>query len=103
MIYPPNIEEIRKFAEENGIDVKYLLGEKYSYGMIFNSRQMPENIVFNVEALWLHLLVDVPANTVFNIKGTLRLVSVKSIHSSVQFVNFGRLTLPEDKKVKIIW
>ena len=103
MIYPENIEEIRKFADENGVDEKYLLGEKYSYGMIFNSRQMPENIVFNVKTLWLFRLVKVPANTVFNVDGTLRLDSVESIHSSVKFVNFERLVLPKDKKVKIIW
>ena len=103
MIYPPNIEEIRKFAEETYIDVKYLLGEKYPYGMVFNSLYIPENIVFNVKVLWLNNLVNVPANTVFNIEGILRFGSVDSIHSSVQFVNFGRLILPEDKKVKIIW
>ena len=125
MIYPPNIKEIRKFAEEYGIDVKYLLGEKYESGLdLFSVKSLPDNIVFNVGG-WLDLssVKSLPDNVVFNVGGDLDLFSVESlpanivfnvgryvdlnsvefIHSSVKFVNYERLVLPEDKKVKIIW
>ena len=29
MVYPENVEEIRRFAKEIKLDVKYLLGETY--------------------------------------------------------------------------
>ena len=50
MNYPDNIEEIKKFAEEIKIDVKYLLGEKYD-GLLFldSVKSLPSNIVFNVK------------------------------------------------------
>ena len=85
MNYPENIEEIKKFAEEIGIDVKYLLGEKREGSLNLNSVQcLPNNIVFNVGGvLWLR--------------------SVKSISSSTIF-NVGRnIYFPFGKKVKILW
>lgn len=49
MKYPDIIEEIKKFAEEIRIDVKYLLGERYeSYLWLASAESLPDNIVFNV-------------------------------------------------------
>ncbi len=49
MNYPENIEEIKMFAEEINIDVKYLLGEKYEgYLNLSYVESLPANIVFNV-------------------------------------------------------
>ena len=122
---PPNIEEIRKYAEEIKLDVKYLLGEKY-YGNLFLSScvRIPSNVVFNVvDSMFSPFIVSLPSDVVFNVSESLYLNSVRvlsdnivfnvgnvldlqrveSIHSSVQFVNCKRLILPTDKKVKIIW
>ena len=103
MIYPPNIEEIKRFARKINIDVKYLLGELcdgdlwLSY-VVF----LPPNIVFNVGGnLSLNSVKVLPKNIVFNIGGVLYINRVRNIHSSVQFVNYGRLFLPFDKKVKV--
>lgn len=50
MNYPENIEEIKKFADENRIDVKYLLGERYGYSLYFTSvESLPANTKFNVD------------------------------------------------------
>ena len=55
MIYPPNIKEIQKFAEEIELDVKYLLGEIYNGNLnLFYVKSLPANIVFNVGG-WLNL------------------------------------------------
>lgn len=49
MVYPENIKEIKKFAREIGIDVKYLLGERFEgYLDLPSVRSLPANIVFNV-------------------------------------------------------
>ena len=105
MIYPPNIKEIEKFAEEIGKDVKYLLGEKYEGDLdLYYVKSLPANIVFNVGGgLNLSSVKSLPENITFYIKGSVWLESVETIHSSVKFVNFGRLILPPAKKVKIIW
>ena len=87
MNYPPNIEEIRKFAEEYGIDVKYLLGEKYESGLdLFSVKSLPDNIVFNVGG-WLILssVKSLPNNVVFNVGGGLNLRSVKSLPNNIVF------------------
>ena len=85
MTYPENIEEIRKFAEEIKIDVKYLLGEKYegdSYLPFVES--LPENIKFNVGgSLYLPSVESLPSNTIFNIN--------------------EKIYFPIDHKVKVIW
>ena len=105
MIYPSNIKEIKKFAKEIGINVKYLLGEKYDGDFhLSRVKSLPANIVFNGSGyLYLESVKSLPTNTVFNVKGLLWLGYVETIHSSVQFVNFGHLVLPAYKKVKIIW
>lgn len=104
MNYPPNIEEIRKFAEYFHIDVKYLLGELcdgdlwLSY-VVF----LPPIIVFNVGGnLSLNSVKVLPKNIVFNVGGDLFLRSVENVHSSVQFVNYKILFLPFDE-VKVKW
>ena len=49
MTYPENIEEIKKCADENRIDVKYLLGEIYEWNLFLSSVQsLPSNTIFNV-------------------------------------------------------
>lgn len=105
MVYPPNIDEIRKFAGKINLDVKYLLGERYEDNLNLRFvESLPADIVFNVNSfLNLGYVRSIPANTVFNIKGLLWLDYVETIHSSVQFINFGHLVLPTYKKVKIIW
>ena len=50
MEYPENIEEIKKFAKEIKLDVKYLLGEKYEGNLNLPSVQsLPANTKFNVD------------------------------------------------------
>lgn len=102
---PPNIEEIEKFAEEIKLDVKYLLGEWYYDDLwlpLVDS--VPANIKFNVGgSLSLESVRCFPENIVFNVHYFLYLDSAETIHSSVQFVDFVHLVLPEDRKVKIIW
>lgn len=85
MNYLENIKEIRNFAKEINIDEKYLLGEEWKGNLLLSTvKTLPDNIVFNVG-------------------GSLYLPSVKSIHSSVQFVSHDELFLPFDGKVKVIW
>lgn len=85
MNYPENIEEIKKFAKEIGIDVKYLLGEKYEGGLSLSS----------VESL--------PANIVFDVGGWLYLNSVESLPDNVVFNVDDDIYFPTDHKVKVIW
>jgi hypothetical protein len=105
MTYPENIEEIKKFADEIGIDVKYLLGEKWKGNLDLRSaKSLPANIVFNVGGyLYLNSVKSLPANIVFNVGGYLYLYSVKSLSSSTNF-NVGKgIHLPTKRKVKVIW
>jgi hypothetical protein len=85
MEYPENIEEIKKFAKEIKLDVKYLLGERYGYSLSLSSvRSLPDNIVFNVgDWLVLDSVQSLPANTKFNVD--------------------GNIYLPMKHKVKVIW
>jgi hypothetical protein len=47
--YPKNIEEIKKFAEDNNIVVKYLLGERYEDNLdLCSVKSLSANIKFNV-------------------------------------------------------
>ena len=47
--YPENIEEIERFSKIIGIDVKYLLGEKWEGNLLLPTvKSLPVNIVFNV-------------------------------------------------------
>ena len=49
MVYPENVEEIRRFAKEIKLDVKYLLGETYEGKfLLLTDLYLPSNIVFNV-------------------------------------------------------
>ena len=49
MEYPENIEEIKKFAEEIKLDVKYLLGKKRKGDLnLYSVEHLPANIKFNV-------------------------------------------------------
>lgn len=102
---PPNIEEIRKFAKEIKLDVKYFLGEMHCGDLwVDRVKTLPENITFNVVgSLGLESVRCLPKNIIFNVCHYLYLNSVETIHSSVQFVDFVHLVLPEDRKVKIIW
>ena len=85
MKYPENIEEIEKFAEEIGIDEKYLLGKKYE------------------GYLRLPFVESLPANIKFNVGGYLNLYSVKSLPDNIVF-NVGKgIHLPTKHKVKVIW
>ena len=125
MNYPDNIEEIKKFAEEIKIDVKYLLGEKYD-GLLFldSVKSLPENIVFNVDgSLILNSVRSLSANIVFNVGGNLNLSSVESLPDNIRFNVGGWLDLssvkslpsntifnvnkkvnfPYNHKVKVIW
>ena len=87
MEYPENIEEIRKFAEEIGIDVKYLLGEKYEGNLnLYSVEYLPANTVFNVGgSLFLDSVESLPNNIVFNVDGYLDLCSVKSLSANIKF------------------
>ena len=82
---PENIEEIRKFADEIGIDVKYLLGEKYEGD------------------LYLSYVCYLPDNIVFNVGEFLFLCSVKSLPSVIIFNVSGKVYLSEENKVKVDW
>ena len=85
MNYPDNIEEIKKFAKEIGIDVKYLLGEKWEGNLgLRYVKTLPDNIQFNVGG-WLYLpsVQTLPANIVFNVN--------------------RKIYFPIDRKVKVIW
>ena len=49
MVYPENIEEIKKFAEGICIDVKYLLGKRYGCSLYLTSvESLPSNTIFNI-------------------------------------------------------
>ena len=82
---PKNIDEIKKFAEKIGIDVKYLLGEKYD-GYLYLS---------SVESL--------PDNIQFNVGGYLNLSSVQSLPANMMFNVNGYIYLPMEHEVKVIW
>ena len=85
MSYPENIEEIKMFAKDVGIDVKYLLGKKWKRNML------------------LGFVRHVPANVQFNVDGWLGFVRVDSVHSNVIFNVDGNVSLPFVHKVKVIW
>lgn len=106
MNYPTNIEEIRKFAKEIKLDVKYLLGETYNGNLdltLVEKIKIPANVQFNVRGdLWLGGVVTLPENVTFDVGERLCLNSVETIHSSVQFVNYKILFLPFDE-VKVKW
>ena len=105
MNYPENIEEIKKFAEEIEIDVKYLLGEKYEGNLSLPSVQsLPANIVFNVGGhLNLYSVLSLPNNIVFNVGGKLVLYSVESLPSNTIFNVNGNIFFPISRKVKVDW
>lgn len=125
MNYPDNIEEIKKFAEEIGIDVKYLLGEKWKGSLnlssvkslppniVFNVggyldlssvKTMPDNIVFNVgDWLFLRDVQTLPFNVIFNVGGPLALRSVASLPSGTIFNVREEINFPTKHKVKVIW
>ena len=71
MNYPDNIEEIKKFAEEIEIDVKYLLGEKWEGELNLRSvKSLPANIIFNVSGhLDLSFVKSLSSYIVFNVGG----------------------------------
>ena len=105
MNYPDNIEEIKKFAEEIKLDVRYLLGEKYDGNLnLAYVQSLPDNIVFNVGGgLVLYSVKSLPDNIVFNVGGYLNLSSVESLPANTIF-NVGRsVYLPTKHKVKVIW
>ena len=125
MNYPNNIEEIKKFTEKIGIDVKYLLGEKWKGSLnlssvkslppniVFNVggylylsfvKSLPSNIVFNVGGdLYLYSVQSLSDNTVFNVGGCLDLRSVKSLPANILFNVRRKIYLPTKHKVKVIW
>ena len=102
--YPENIEEIKKFAEDHGIDVKYLLGEKWEGDLdMYSVKSLPENIVFNVGGfLDLRSVKSLPENIVFDVSGSMWLSSVKSLSSNTIFNVNGNIYFP-NHKVKVIW
>jgi hypothetical protein len=91
MNYPENIEEIRKFAEEIGIDVCYLLGEKYKGDLSLPSvKSLPDNIVFNIGGyLEISNIKHIPSGTVFNVGKWLYMRFSTSISKDVVF-NVGK-------------
>ena len=105
MNYPDNIEEIEKFAEEIGIDVKNLLGEKYEGDLDLSSvKSLPSNIVFNVGGdLYLYSVRSLPDNIVFNVGGFLNLCSVKSLPSNTIFNVNKKVNFSTKHKVKVVW
>ena len=82
MSYPKNIEEIKMFAKDIGIDVKYLLGKKRKGD------------------LFLGFVGHVPVHVQFNVDGCLGFIRVDSIHSSVVF-NVSGMVVYKGKSVKI--
>ena len=105
MIYPENIKEIKKFAKKIGIDVKYLLGEKYEGSMWLPSvRSLPNNIVFNVGgSLELTSVKSLPSNIVFNVGRNLWLSRVQSVSANIVFNVGGDIYFPTKHKVEVIW
>ena len=123
--YPENVEEIRRFAKEIKLDVKYLLGEKYegdSYlpsveslpeNIKFNVggsldlsyvKSLPDNVIFNVGGyLWMPSVKSLSANIVFNVGDWLVLYSVKSLSNNIVFNIGGKIYLPTKHKVKVDW
>ena len=89
MSYPKNIEEIKMFAKDIGIDVKYLLGKKWKGNLLLGGVR------------------HVPAHVQFNVDGWLGFIRVDSVHSSVVFNVSGKVRLELDtfdkQKVKVIW
>ena len=89
MFYPKNIEEIKMFARDIGIDVKYLLGKKWKGNLLLGGVR------------------HVPAHVQFNVDGWLGFIRVDSVHSSVVFNVSGKVRLGLDtfdkQKVKVIW
>ena len=121
---PENIEEIKKFADEIGIDVKYLLGEKYegylnletveylpnniqfNFGSnlhLRSVRSLPDNIVFNVGGDLSLYVKSLPANIKFNVGGFLDLRSVKYLPENIVFNVNRKVFFPTKHKAKIIW
>ena len=105
MVYPENIEEIKKFAEGICIDVKYLLGKRYGCSLYLTSvKSLPDNIVFDVGgSLYLSSVVSLPDNIVFDVGGSLYLPSVESLPSNTIFNINEKIYFPIDHKVKVIW
>lgn len=105
MNYPENIEEIKKFAEEIGIDVKYLLGEKYEDRLALDFvESLPANIVFNVGGhLDLFSVRFLPDNIVFNVGGWLNLYSVQSLQGNIVFDVHSYISISTNHKVNVIW
>lgn len=125
MNYPENIEEIKKFAKEINLDVKYLFGEKWEWDLnLCYVKSLPANIVFNISGYldldhvisfppniefnvdgWLDLLSveTLPKNTVFNVGKNLWLPKIKSVSSDVVFNVGGSIYLNVDHKVKVLW
>ena len=105
MTYPDNIEEIKKFAKEIELDVKYLLGEKYEgYLRLPFVESLPANIKFNVGGnLWLDSVESIPENIIFNVGGNLDLSYVKSLPNNIVFNVDGDVRYPINHKVKVIW
>ena len=98
---PENIEEIRKFARDNNLDVKYLLGERYEDNLFLSSvKSLPANIIFNVGG-WLDLqsVKSLPANIKINVGCYLDLHSVESLSNNIQFNVGGYLYLPRVKSL----
>ena len=90
MYYPENIEEIKEFAEEIELDVKYLIGKKWDGN------------------LWIWDARYIPANVKFNVSGWLCADRVDSVHSSVVFnvsgkVKFEVFVTSVKQKVEVIW
>ena len=102
---PENIEEIKKFAEDNNIDVKYLLGEKYEDNLyLYSVEYLPNNIVFNAEGnLHLYSVESLPDNIQFNVGDYLYLGSVESLPDNIKFNVSRKIYLPTKHKVKVIW
>ena len=125
MNYPENIEEIKKFANDNNINVKYLLGEKWEGNLHLRSveslpenivfvvgglmnlpyvRSLPDNIVFDVDgSLNLDSVKSLPDNIRFNVGGWLNLFSVESLPSNTIFNVGGDILFPTKHKVKVDW
>lgn len=92
---PENIEEIKKFAEEIKLDVKYLLGEKWEGDLNLNGvTNIPRNVYFNVERdLLLPDLRYVPEGVWFYVGAYLCLSSVEKLSSKLNVIVGGSLVL----------
>ena len=105
MNYPDNIEEIKKFAKVNNIDVKYLLGENWEGNLNLSFvESLPANIEFDVGGyLNLTCVESLPENIKFNVGGSLSFPYVRSLPDNTIFNVIGKIYFPIDHKVKVIW